>query len=508
MGYMYWRIQKFFFPVVWWVLLALPFMSSGQNMAGLVVSDFSGTSKAAVNPAAMVLSEKYLEVRLISGQFFIQNNVVQIPRDHFRGNLFLRDFGGMLSNADPGEPGSFLEKTNASGPLDAHMHFRLAVPSVMFSFGSHAVAVGQTWRGAVSFDKLPGHSSHAVIYGKLPQQDIRYAHEEQFSLGSVSWMEWDVSYATLLSDLAHHQLALGVSLKLNRGTHAFLFQNDHLEYEDNDNDGFLVHAMTAQANFSLPVDYHDNSTIFPNGLFVGRGFSFDAGLLYSKPLHDPGHRRIRRIVRNTRFGQQNRPCNNEYVPYRYRIGISLIDIGRISFSENLRQVDFNDVHNKHGRSFDKDARENIDKMVNEIGHYFDLGDEAVLSDQHFDIGLPASVSVQFDYRVNDNLFFHAIGFQSIGIFNNTIARPPYLGIIPRYTFGDFEFSIPLGLYNYSKPQAGLAVRIGSLTLGTDNLGGLVNAGAFSGMDFYMSLQAGLFKGNCLFPPRRVDCPAY
>lgn len=507
MGYMFWRIQQYFFPIVLGVLLVFPIEAPGQNMAGLVVSDFSGTGKAAVNPAGMVLSEKYLEVRLLSGQFFFQNNVVQIPRDQFSGKLILRDFNGMLSNADPDEPRSFLEKTSASGTMDAHMHFRLAVPSVMFTFGSHTVAVGQTLRSAASFDKLPGHSSHAVIYGKLPQQDTRYAHEEPFSLGSVSWMEWNISYATLLRDQTHHQLALGISLKVNRGTHAFLFQNDHIEYEDNEEDGFLVHAMTSRANISLPVDYQDNSTLFPNGLFVGKGVSFDAGLLYSKPLHDPG-RRVRRIVGNTRFGQQNRPCNNEYVPYRYRIGVSLIDIGRIRFSENLRQVDFNDVHNKHGRSVSKDANKSIDKLISEIGHYFDLEPGAIIEDRRFNIGLPASISVQFDYRVRENLFFHAIGFQSIGVFNNAITRPAYLGIIPRYTFSDFEFSLPFGLYNYSKPQLGLSVRIGNLTLGTDNLGGLVSAGAFSGMDFYLSVQAGLFKGNCVFPPRRVDCPAY
>jgi len=53
------------------------------------------------------------------------------------------------------------------------------------------------------------------------------------------------------------------------------------------------------------------------------------------------------------------------------------------------------------------------------------------------------------------------------------------------------------LYNWQDFRLGTSMRIGFLTVGSDNIGGFVGKSALTGMDFYFSLKANPFTLNFL-----------
>ncbi len=78
----------------------------------------------------------------------------------------------------------------------------------------------------------------------------------------------------------------------------------------------------------------------------------------------------------------------------------------------------------------------------------------------------------------------------------TVWRPAQIAVIPRYEDRFFGVMIPVSLFDYKDPRIGLAVRVYSLTLGTDRLGSLLGISNFNGMDFYFSFRFNIGKGSC------------
>ena len=66
-------------------------------------------------------------------------------------------------------------------------------------------------------------------------------------------------------------------------------------------------------------------------------------------------------------------------------------------------------------------------------------------------------------------------------------------VSPRYETRWFGASIPVSLYNWEKVNYGLALRLGFLSLGTDNLGSMIENKDFSGSDFYVALKINPFQ---------------
>ena len=67
---------------------------------------------------------------------------------------------------------------------------------------------------------------------------------------------------------------------------------------------------------------------------------------------------------------------------------------------------------------------------------------------------------------------------------------------PRYETEYFEFSVPLTLYDYRFLNLGASVRIGYVTIGTQNIASYFGIGNVKGLDVYVSLKFNLVKGGC------------
>jgi hypothetical protein len=57
--------------------------------------------------------------------------------------------------------------------------------------------------------------------------------------------------------------------------------------------------------------------------------------------------------------------------------------------------------------------------------------------------------------------------------------------------------MPVSWFNYQQLRLGLALRIYSVTIGTEKLGTLLGFGKLDGLDAYFDFKINLEKGRCL-----------
>jgi hypothetical protein len=123
--------------------------------------------------------------------------------------------------------------------------------------------------------------------------------------------------------------------------------------------------------------------------------------------------------------------------------------------------------------------------------------DASYAGDNFRVWLPATISLQFEYHLKQNIYLSALWMHPIRFNSRTVWRPAQLAFIPRWENRYFGISIPISLSNYTDPRMGLAIRIYSFTIGTDRLGSLFGVSNFNGMDFYFSFRFNIGKGACI-----------
>jgi hypothetical protein len=64
----------------------LPVAAAAQDAVGMSVGDYAGIEASLLNPASMANSKSYLEINLLSGNIFVQNNYLRLVPENIRIN--------------------------------------------------------------------------------------------------------------------------------------------------------------------------------------------------------------------------------------------------------------------------------------------------------------------------------------------------------------------------------------------------------------------------------------
>lgn len=117
------------------------------------------------------------------------------------------------------------------------------------------------------------------------------------------------------------------------------------------------------------------------------------------------------------------------------------------------------------------------------------------SDNYF-LGLPSALSVQFDARLNDNIYVNASWIQPVRFFTHSVMRSLQIVLAPRYESRFIDCALPISLLDYHRILVGLSARFSFVSIGTHNLLNLIGLGDSYGLDLYVSLRYHLLKGRC------------
>lgn len=472
--------------ILWSFVILYTLEGRTQETLGIVNSNFNGVLTGIINPANISNSELKLNINLIGGDAFLSSNYIYI---HKKDYSFLKPFNvNIMSDAflyvydypatNYVDSVYYYDYYKNTKPRNFYFNNRIMGPSVMYHHGNHAFSLVTGLRTNLSVVNVPADLANFIYRGMQfrPQQEKDFAAPSVIRMGMLSWVEIGLGYANTFRRNYDFQMDAGVTAKFLLGLGGSYSYINNLNYMIPNADSIYVNKLNGTLGFSLPFNTADN-TVASQPLFKGKGFSIDMGFSYMKFNQ--------KTDRNKKLPSYLEGTKKDYL---YRAGISLLDVGFITFTNLVQVHAYENVQNALWSGL-KSFNPTSFNQVLQAASYNLLGDSAAsLTDQtKLTIWLPTALSGQFDYNFGNNLFVNATFIQGLPLGKAAISRPGLIAITPRYETRYFEVNLPISLYNYQDPQLGLAIRIFNLVVGTEKLGTFINLTDVNGMDVYFSL---------------------
>lgn len=464
------------------LLITINLKISAQEMLGLTMGNYKGIAGNLVNPAGMTSNKVFLDINLVSADVFLRNNFAYIPKNDFfiwdalkKGYEF-PTYGEYNRNVIYYDN---QKKKNVSGSI------KVLGPSAMLQVGEHAFGITTAARVFISADKIP-YDVAVFGYNGLEYTQLHNIEFDSKNANSnvSSWMEVGLSYAYNIHNSYEEQLTVGLSVKKLWGyAGGYVFAND-VKYEVPNDSTVDIKNLTSEVGFSLPVDYDNNDFINTGKNFRGSGLGFDIGAVF-----------VKKKEFETNKWRKGPLCSQKFTDYIYKIGVSIIDIGRVKYTTNAQLHNFNDV-SRYWESIDTMQFNNTNAFMQQLSNTFYGNPNASFTDNTIKIGLPTAISIQADVSVQKNIYVAGFWIHPIRFKKNTLRRPAQIAVIPRFETKYFELSIPLSLYEYQYPQVGFAARLYFITIGTERLGTYLGMADMNGLDIYASIKIGINKGSC------------
>ena len=463
--------------------LLFPKKGQAQEMAALSFSNYSGISGAWANPAFLTGSKVYMDFRLVGGHVFFDNNFAYIPKDSTNFWKLLRSDSIPQPYGKYGYNSFYTYYKNRKYNNLAAVVSAMA-PAFMLQAGKHAFGISFNARSYNSFHQFPNAILETLYKGSPdPSYNDNNTYFRNLNFASLSWMELGFHYAYDFYNRYGNKFTAGVSLKLLYGVEGFYTSIKTLKYHSLSNKQVQIDTLDGTVGFALPVEYTSNPNAKLNPFTKGHGIGLDVGFLFTKNTD------------NVSGSNEKQWCAIPYQDYKYRIGFSIMDIGRIRFKDNAQLHEYN-VKNKLLTDVFSTNFSGINSVMQTISYELYGDSLASLKDSVFNMSLPTAMSFQMDYHFKKNLYISGFWIQPLRFQNKSLRRPAQLLVMPRYETRMLGVSLPVSWYDYQKLRVGLALRIYSVTIGTEKLGTFLGMGDLTGMDLYVNVKINLLKGAC------------
>lgn len=465
-----------------------------QEKSGVTLSNFGGINSARLNPSSLINSKIYYDISLFSADFFVENNFIFIHKEDFSLGKYLTKNPDLPSTDIPGQG---LDYNSATKFIRAFEQTDIYGPAFSIALEDHAVGFFTRAVTMASVSNMPGYLGILLFEGL--QYDTIYGIDQnydEFQATTAGWWELGLSYAYKFRKHKQNEWSLGINVRRLFGYAGMHLSNYNADYTVVDQNTIDIRNLDAEISYSIPIDYDNNDFPAPGKTFKGRGTAFDLGFTYRRNRELPSSRNYKNF------------CQYEFTDYVYKIGVSLLDLGNIKFSENDAVQRYDNV-SAFWTELDTIQFQSINDMAGQLSTVF-YGDPntATANSDNISIGMPAALSLQVDYNYFSNWYVSSMLLLPLQIGKNQISRPGQALVSLRYETAKFEVALPVSLYDFSKPRIGLSARFYYVTIGTDKLGGFFGFDDFYGMDFYLSLKFHILKGWCGRYKPASDCSNY
>jgi len=471
----------------------LPLLT-GQESSGIRLSNFGGINAVHLNPSNLVNSKLFLDFNLLSGNLHVENNFLFIHKEDYRFGNFIKKNPVFPSTNIPGQGLDY----NADRQLiNGFMQTDFYGPAFSIVKANHAAGIFTRAVTMTSVKDLPGYLGILMFEGLgydtlhgIPQNN------DPFDAAVAGWWEWGVSYAYRFSQNRKSNWSLGINIRRLYGYAGMSLYTRNANYTVINDELIEIRNLDATILLDAPVDYNNNDFPTEGALFKGRGTIFDIGATYIKNREIPDNRLYKR------------PCAEEFQEYHYKIGVSLLGLGNLRFSENTIQQHYNNV-SVDWQQIDTIEYVNINTLTQQLSEVF-YGNpiSANINSNSFEINMPTTLSFQGDLNYYPGWHISGMAMFPIRTSTSQIRKPGLALVSLRYETPAFEFSLPVSLYNFDRPRIGLSARVYFFTIGTDKLGGFFGYKDFYGMDLYFAAKFHILKGQCNRYKPAKDCRNY
>ena len=435
-----------------------------QEQLGLRTDNYSGIHGSLLNPSHNITSLFRWDVNLISAGISAQTNYGFLENTNVfhaiqnRNNLILSQD---LENPNSPSPNDLVADFTDNNKLKYLSVFTNAMgPSLMVKLkNGHSFGFFTNVRSAVSTHDIPAVLNYSSFFAT---PFYEFVDVDAFKISAMAWSEFGLNYAAKIEAYDGY-FGLGANLKFINAYEAgyvnvkrsvltaqvpgdtMLFQEPHLNYG-------VTNANLEGEDLSFQS----------NGFGVG----IDLGLTY---VYEG---------------------NEDH--YKWKVGVSLLDLGQIELSRNAEEHDINTdtLVVFPSKQFQSVSNRDRIHLLSQIG----LGDStASLTSSNFRIGLPGAISIQGDYKIMDYLYLNGVFIQRIPMGENSIRRNNLMAVTPRFEHRWFGFSMPVVLLNYQKLSLGTSLRLAFLTIGSDDVGSFFGKKNLDSTDFYVALKINPFN---------------
>ncbi|MBK7869607.1 MAG: hypothetical protein IPJ74_02460 [Saprospiraceae bacterium] len=443
-----------------------------QEQLGIRTSNYGGVNSLLLNPANSHTTPFVWDANLLEfGQFFDNNyafienfrllDLLQNP-DGVELRPLLRD-----ANKQPSPKTIVIDFYSDEQKKYATTNTQILGPSLLFRLNEDNV-IGFFTRARVAVDARDVPPSLGYYeYNRQPFEEP-FLVEPTYG-NALTWTEIGLNYARRAYN-DYGEMSFGASLKFLQGYEAIYLRNnsnfDLTQLRENRLRGTSVDFNYGFASSGLDAE---DWKLQRNGLGIG----LDLGFVFS-------------------FSEE------EGVPYRWKIGASVLDLGTIRFNRaaqkhevrtnNVQEINLN-VYNQFSEVADLDSilRVFSDQLLNDPA--------ASLQATSFAMWLPTALSVQADVNVLPSFFVNATIVQGIPVSKIAMRRSSIAAITPRFEKRWFELAMPISILDWRQLRAGVAARLGFLWFGTEDFKSVFQKSEFNSTDFYMAIKINPFSLN-------------
>ncbi|MEM7161727.1 MAG: DUF5723 family protein [Bacteroidota bacterium] len=397
----------------------MPFITfKAQESIGIISDNYTPVFSMRMNPASIADQKPWMSLQLVGVSAYARNNLV------FAENTKLQN---LSSESTYG-----FDTNNRSYSL--YSQAELAGPSLSFTYQKHAFGIHTAARVYGSAFNLPGEIGEYINNTDGFELEPGIYEIRNLKAKGLGWVEVGINYGQVYRQGNNNQYSWGASINrlFGVGSAGLSINEATLEIRDTLDFGLFANA---------DANYFFNEPAFNSG----RGWSTNVGFVYKKMKSD---------VSNHIPHSPKGACM--ITDYRLKIGASLLDFGSLKFDSNAESAQLE-------AEFNSDDLEEI--------YDGEISDQIILNQAStYSIATPAALSLQLDYALTDKIYAAATLVQNIEFLQkNGVKRANVLGTSIRYESRWLGVSIPVTVYNYTRPQLGIALRAGIFVIGSDHV---------------------------------------
>lgn len=440
---------------------AFALVSNAQERYGIAHSNYAGTDAVWLNPARSAGQWPYADVRALGADMHVWNSLVAW------GARQQRLVGELRSGMSGAAQGQLVLRGMRNGKHAGFAEVNIAGPGCSIALGRGTVGAGVRVRSYTSATGISEPLGNFIFHGLgfRPQHGVRY-QEEKVRVFTAAWTEFAINYAHILKAEGFSLLSAGANVHYNLGHAGGALQFDALDYTVVDSVSLVMHEADAAYGFAMPA------------LNAGTGWGADLGVSYERTMEEADG-----------YMPHRSSGGCDPLRYRYRIGLSLLDLGGIRFHSGeagrigtgtAAIADYTALRIQDASSLDsllatstEWSRENV-----------------------FRIGTPTAVALQYDQRLAERAYVALAAVQNISLGGSTrLRRMNSLSLSPRFETRYFEVALPITIQEYDvrRPSVGFMLRLDGLVVGSDHLFPFVNERAVHTVDLYFRLRVLLHR---------------
>ncbi|WP_010183034.1 DUF5723 family protein [Aquimarina agarilytica] len=416
---------------------------NAQSYIGFGADNFNGVHGVLFNPANIADSRTKVDVNLASASLFALNNYYEI------------NYWDWLTKKDA----DFDQLSSAVG-IDrdnyGFVNADVLGPSVMITLNEkHSVALTTRARSITNANNINGEVINYFDEEGLDNDLPLFVTGVNSSAVSNNWTEVGATYARVLKNTKVRFMKAGISLKYLFGIASTNITLDNVSALGGANELFFV--GNGGYTYSGSIDAGDRDGIpFSTGddfdfNLRTRGVGIDLGFVYEyRPRHRSNvsreHVKEQLVIRHVST-------------YKYKLGISILDIGAITYASVQKAYTGTTVSKNElltGNYFD-----DIEPLFNPEG-------PRIVNNK---FSLPTRLRAEFDYKVKDRFYVNAVTNLTLVSRENAQANrhATQFSLSPRYETKWFSMYSPITVSVYGGVQWGAGFRLGPLFMGSGSL---------------------------------------